>query len=126
MTASKNRNMLENVQRQVGRIAAGGGAFQDITKPTDFGAVTPAPANSRLKDEGRTKTAEEKPAFARWLLLQVDQGGFLGQLAQVATSDRGYPKDSDAEAVRKRLNTLGADTDMHEALDDAELEWSSF
>jgi hypothetical protein len=36
------------------------------------------------------------------------------------------PKDGDAEAVRKRLNTLGADPDMHEALDDAELEWSSF
>lgn len=126
MTASKNRDVLENVQREIGRIAAGGGAFQDITKPTDFGAFTPAPADSRLKEEGRTKTLEEKPAFARWLLLQVDQPGFLGQLAQAARGDRGFPKDGDAEAVRKRLNTLGADPDMHEALDDAELEWASF
>jgi hypothetical protein len=56
----------------------------------------------------------------------VDKAGFLGQLAQAAKGDRGFPKDGDAEAVRKRLNTLGADPDMHEALDDAELEWSSF
>jgi hypothetical protein len=126
VTASKNRDVLENVQREIGRIAAGGGAFQDITKPTDFGAFTPAPADSRLKGEGRTKTAEERPPFARWLLLQVDKDGFLGQLAQAARGDRGFPKDGDAEAVRKRLNTLCADPDMHEALDDAELEWSSF
>jgi hypothetical protein len=126
MTASKNRDVLENVQREIGRIAAGGGAFQDITKPTDFGAFTPAPADGRLKTEGRTKTAEEKPAFARWLLLQADQDGFLGQLAQSARGDRGFPKDGDAEAVRKRLNTLGADPDMREALDDAELEWSVY
>jgi len=126
MTASKTRDVLENVQREIGRIAAGGGAFQDITKPTDFGAFTPAPADSRLKDEGRTKTADEKPAFARWLLLQVDKDGFLGQLAQAARGDRGFPKDGGAEAVRKRLNTLGADPDMHEALDDAEMEWASY
>jgi hypothetical protein len=123
MTTNK---VLENVEREIGRIAAGGGAFQDITKPTDFEAFTPAPADSRLKDEGRTKTAEEKPTFARWLLLQADQKGFLGQLAQAAKGDRGFPKDGDPEAVRKRLNTLGADPDMHEAFDEAELEWSSF
>ena len=124
MTAGKNRDVLENVQREICRIAAGGNAFQDITKPTDFGAFTPAPTDSRLKDEGRTTTAEHKPPFARWLLLQVDQAGFLGPLAQAAKDDRGYPKAGDAEAVRKRLNTLGADPDMHEALDDAELAWS--
>jgi len=126
MTANKNRDVIENVRREIGRIPAGGGAFQDITKPTDFGAFTPAPTDSRLKDEGSTKTAEEKPPFARWLLLQADQSGFLGQLALAAKGDRGFPKDGDAEAVRKRLNTLGADPDMHEALDDAELEWASF
>lgn len=48
------------------------------------------------------------------------------RIAQAARGDRGFPKDGDAEAVRKRLNTLGADPDMHEALDDAELGWSSF
>lgn len=126
MTASKNQDVLENVKREVGRIAAGGGAFQDISKPTDFGAFTPAPADSRLKDAGRTKTAEEKSTFGRWLLLQVDQPGFLGQLAAAAKGDRGFPKDGDPEAVRKRLSELGADPDMHEALDDAELEWASY
>lgn len=124
--SSGNRDVLDNVVREIGRIAAGAGTFQDITKPTDFGAFTPAPADSRLRESGRTKTAEEKPAFGRWLLLQADAGGFLGQLAQAAKNDRGFPKDGDPEAVRKRLNTLGADPDMHEALDDAELDWSSF
>jgi hypothetical protein len=38
----------------------------------------------------------------------------------------GFPKDGDAEAMRKRLSELGADPDMHEALDDAELAWASF
>jgi hypothetical protein len=55
-----------------------------------------------------------------------NQDGFLGQLEQAARLDRSFPNDGDAAAVRKRLNTLGADPDMHEALDNAELEWSSF
>jgi hypothetical protein len=74
---------------------------------------------------GRTKTEEERAPFGRWLLLQSERDGFLGQLAQAARGDRGFPKDGDPEALRKRLNTLGADPDMHEALDDAELDWSS-
>ncbi|RYF40070.1 MAG: hypothetical protein EOO38_22425, partial [Cytophagaceae bacterium] len=61
---------LENLKREVGRIAAGGGTFHDITKPTDFGAFTPAPADVRLKDEGSTKTQEERGPFGRWLLRQ--------------------------------------------------------
>jgi hypothetical protein len=60
------------------------------------------------------------------LLQQVDQDGFLGQLAQAAKGDRGFPKDGDAEAVRKRLNAFGAGPDMHEALDDTELEWATY
>jgi hypothetical protein len=126
MASAANRDALENVKREVGRIAAGGGAFQDISKPTDYGAFTPAPADSRLEANGRTKTAEEKPAFGRWLLQQAGADGFLGQLAQAAKNDRGFPKDGSPEDVRKRLNTLGADPDMHEALDDAELDWSSY
>jgi hypothetical protein len=55
----------------------------------------------------------------------VVQDGFLGQLAQAARGDRGFPKEGDAQAVSTRLNMLGADPDMHEALDDADLEWSS-
>lgn len=117
---------LDDLRREVGRIAAGEGAWRDITKPTDYRAFTPAPPDVRLKPAGRTKTEEEHMAFGRWLLLQVDRGGFVGQLAQAAKADRQFPKDGDPEAVRKRLNALGADPDMHEALDDAELDWASF
>jgi hypothetical protein len=126
MTASKNQDVLENVQREIGRIAAGGGAFQDITKPTDFGAFTPAPVDPRGREMGRTKSEEERAPFGRWLLLQADKDGFLGQLALAAKGDRGFPKDGDPEAIRMRLSELGADPDMHEALDDAEMEWSSY
>jgi hypothetical protein len=101
------------------------GTFHDITKPTDYTAFVPAPADPRGREMGRTKTEDERAPFGRWLLLQSERGGFLGSLAQAAKGDRGFPKDGDAEAVRKRLSELGADPDMHEALDDAELDWSS-
>jgi hypothetical protein len=115
-----------NVQREIGRIAAGGGTFHDITKPTDYSAFVPAPADPRGREMGRTKTEEERAPFGRWLLLQSERDGFLGRLAQAAEGDRAFPKDGDAGAVRKRLNMLGADPDMHEALDEAELDWSSY
>jgi hypothetical protein len=69
--------VLENVQREIGRIAAGSGAFQDITKPTDFGAFIPAPPNPRGREMGRTKTEEERAPLRRWLLLQTAREGLL-------------------------------------------------
>jgi hypothetical protein len=44
----------------------------------------------------------------RWLLFQMDQAGFLCQLAQAARGDPSFPRDGDAEAVRKRLKVSGA------------------
>lgn len=67
----------------------------------------------------------EPVAFGRWVLEQTERGGFLGALAKAAKADRGFPKDGDPEAVRKRLSAQGADPDMHEALDDAELDWAA-
>ena len=68
---------------------------------------------------------EEPLPFGRWVLQQIDRGGFLGELAKAAKSDRAFPKDGNPEAGRKRLSEQGADPDMHEALDDAELDWSA-
>lgn len=124
MANEKISDVLENVKREVGRIAAGGGTFHDIGKPTDYGAFVPAPADPRGREMGRTKTGDERPPFGRWLLLQSDQDGFLGQLAKAARLGRGFPKDGDPEAVRKQLSAQGADPDMHEALDDAERAWA--
>jgi hypothetical protein len=64
--------------------------------------------------------------FGRWVLDQIDRGGFIGELAKAAKSDRAFPKDGDPEAVRKRLSEQGADPDMHEALDDAEIDWKAY
>ncbi|WP_369751203.1 hypothetical protein [Novosphingobium sp. AP12] len=72
---------------------------------------------------------EDSPAepvpFGRWVLQQIDRGGFIGELAKAAKIDRAFPKDGSPEAVRKRLSEQGADPDMHEALDDAELDWKA-
>lgn len=71
------------------------------------------------------ETDAKPEAFGRWVLAQVGRGGFVGQLATIAQSDRGFPKDGTAEAVRKRLGDTGADPEMFDAVDDAELDWAS-
>jgi hypothetical protein len=63
--------------------------------------------------------------FGRWVLEQTSRGGFLGQLATIAKSDRGFPKEGGPDAVRKRLGDTGADPEMFDAVDDAELDWST-
>lgn len=68
----------------------------------------------------------ERGPFGRWLLMQVERGGLVGELAKGAKGDRGFPRDGDPEAVRKRLSILQADGDMFEALDEAELDWASY
>jgi hypothetical protein len=92
----------------------------------DYRAFTPAPADVRLKDQGRTAAPAERGPFGRWLLEQKDRDGFIGQLAQAARRDPAFPKDGDPEAVRKRMGLLGADPDMFEALEDAEMDWASY
>lgn len=86
------------------------------------------PFSGLSTDNLRVNVAEaptELVPFGRWVLQQLDRGGFIGELAKAAKADRGFPKDGDPEAVRNRLSCLGADPDMHEALDDAELDWAS-
>jgi hypothetical protein len=124
MTTVNKQQALADVCREIGRIAAGGGTFQDITKAADFRAFTPAPADARLKDEGRTKAGDERGPFGRWLLRQPEEG-LRAALIKAAKADRGFPKDGDADAVRARLNSFGAEGDMFEAVDDAELDWAS-
>lgn len=119
------KQSLDDLKREVGRIAAGGGSWQDISKPTDFRAFTPAPADVRLASNGRTKTEDGRASFGRWLLEQVDRPGLIGGLAKAAKSDRQFPKDGSPGDVRKRISEQGADPDMHEALDDAELDWAA-
>lgn len=62
-------------------------------------------------------------AFGAWLLKQSSRGGFVGQLAAVAATDRRFPKTGDPEAVRAYLRGAMADGDMFDAVEDAEADW---
>ena len=66
-----------------------------------------------------------KPSFGRWLLDQAQRTGAIGELAQRAAKDPSFPREGSPDAVSCRLNAVGADGDMHEALDDAALDWAS-
>ncbi|MDB5733202.1 MAG: hypothetical protein JWQ03_3097 [Variovorax sp.] len=70
-------------------------------------------------------TGDREP-FGRWLLSQQKRDGWIGQLAKAAKSDPRFPKLADPEKIRGYLSNLGADGDMFEAIDDAELEWLAY
>ncbi|MFV0622643.1 YozE family protein [Sphingomonas sp. ac-8] len=69
---------------------------------------------------------EPRPAFAAWLLLQKDREDSVGRLAHAARSDRSFPREGDADAVRAHLNRMQADGESFEAVDDAETDWLSY
>ncbi len=61
--------------------------------------------------------------FGTWLLTQGGRSGWIGDLAKAARADRGFPKNADPDAVRRRLVDAQADPDTFEAVDDAERIW---
>jgi hypothetical protein len=61
--------------------------------------------------------------FGTWLLAQTKNDGWIGDLAKAAKADRAFPRNGDADAVRERLSLAGAEVDMVEAVDVAELAW---
>lgn len=63
--------------------------------------------------------------LGRWLLSQCNREGIIGQLADAARRDPAFPREGDFEAISKRLNAIGADGEMHEALELAELDWAA-
>lgn len=121
-----SKSNLDDLRREVGRIARGGGAFQDMTKMPDFRAYKPAPPDARLKPVERLERPADKGPFGRWLIAQADRGGAIGDLAASAKRDPGFPREGDPAAVRRRLQLAMADGAMWEALDDAELDWASY
>lgn len=68
---------------------------------------------------------EPRQSFGEWLLAQTDRKGWIGDLAKAAKTDKDFPKRGSPDEVRKRLQQMGADGDVFEALDDAELDWAS-
>jgi len=61
--------------------------------------------------------------FGTWLLAQTRNDGWIGDLAKAAKADGAFPRGGDADAVRRRLSLAGAEADMVEAVDAAELAW---
>lgn len=116
------KSNLDDLRREVGRIAEGHGSFQDITQSPDFRVCEPVPADARLRPEGRASDGEP---FGRWLLSQKDRGDWIDEIASAARKDPLFPKNGTPDEVRKHMATRGADSDVFEALDDAELDWSS-
>lgn len=78
-----------------------------------------------MTDAQSDRYASKREPFARWLLVQRSRGDWIDPLADAARADRAIPKDGDVESVRLRMGQLGADPDMLEALEDAELHWLS-
>lgn len=64
-------------------------------------------------------------SFGRWLLAQRGRSGEIGLLADAACRDPGFPRDGDFAAISNRLNTLQADPEMHNALEQAEMDWAA-
>lgn len=73
--------------------------------------------------EAHTRYQRPRPPFGTWLLKQVHRDDPIGNLAKAAAADRSFPRSGDVKAISKRLNIAGADPEMHQALEEAELDW---
>ena len=79
-----------------------------------------------MRNADLLNTRQLKPAFGRWLLSQSVRTDTVGVLAKSAAQDPAFPRDGSVDAVSCRLNAVGADGEMHEALEDAELDWLAY
>jgi hypothetical protein len=66
---------------------------------------------------------DDKVTFGAWLLTQHDRSDWAGDLARAAKADRKFPRAGDPDAVRSHLGSMQAESEMLEALDDAEQIW---
>ena len=66
---------------------------------------------------------DDKVTFSAWLLTQHDRSDWVGDLARAAKADRKFPRAGDPDAVRSHLSSMHAESEMLEALDDAEQIW---
>ena len=100
-------------QRPFERIGPDTEAYREVAPTEQF-------------DHHRIAAPAERQAFGRWLLTQEKRDDWIAPLAAAAKRDPRFPKDGDPEKVRDYLSKAGADGDMLEALDDAELDWASY
>ncbi len=93
-----------------------------LVRPSD--PVEPALEAAEPLEDQQEEAEQPKETFGTWLLAQQTRKGWVGDLAKAAKADRAFPKRGSPDDVRKRLQEMGAEGDVYEALDDAELDWS--
>ncbi|WP_311269760.1 hypothetical protein [Sphingobium sp. WCS2017Hpa-17] len=71
------------------------------------------------------QTNEQGEAFGAWLLRHAKREDWIGTLAKQAKSDPWFRAATTPNELRKRLQEAGAEGDIFEALDDAEVAWLS-
>jgi len=68
-------------------------------------------------------TTTAKPPFGRWLIDQEQRAGAIGELAKHAKNDRSVPRSGDSKAVWKHLNAIQVESDLYDAMEEAELDY---
>lgn len=103
-----------------------------LARPAAPLVVTPPPLPSAFDPETISEEVTSEPAvedrepFGRWLITQKDRGDWIDPLAAAARKDPRFPKNGSPDDVRKHLGAMGAESDMLEALDDAETDWLAY
>ena len=115
----QDRSMLDQLRKQVEQIGPDVEGYAERRPPE-------VPGKERVPVHSRAVPPSERMPFGRWLLKQQDRGGLIGQLAQCAAKDPGFPKSGGPNDVYDRLRVVQAPGDMYDAFEDAELDWSSY
>lgn len=72
------------------------------------------------------QTNDAGQTFGEWLLSRPQREDAVAGLVAAARADPRFPRWGSPDDVRKRLNEMQADGDMHAAGDEAETDWLSF
>ena len=72
------------------------------------------------------QTNDQGVSFRQRLLAQKGATGALAELIAAAKADRAFPRRGSPDDVRKRLNEMQANGDMHAVVDEAETDWLSY
>ena len=72
------------------------------------------------------QTDDQGETSGGWLLAQKDRKGAIADLIPAAKANRAFPLSGSADDIRKRLNEMQADGDMHAVVDAAETNGPSY
>ncbi|MFC3442588.1 hypothetical protein ACFOKF_15540 [Sphingobium rhizovicinum] len=76
-----------------------------------------------MEHAGPAQFAGKKPSFGQWLIEQDKRAGAIGDLAKHAKADRGFPRSGTVKDVWKRLNGMQVESEIYDAMEEAELDY---